>query len=872
MKASDLSILLECPKRYEFNQFGFKSEGSNYLKKNIVVKDIIKKAVAMDVNDVIAYLRGDAVTELQNALNEMVMPEVTRRVELETLIALITRYVVYVFQTGLKVVGNGFTKEIKVPDSSNLLTTGYDVAYLDVDTVEIVKIKISKPSLTMRGKSLHTNANLSMELYAMEQLGMELFPGKNVRAAFHHLSSKDDGTELAVFEAKPGKNIVTKVPNLPTDIDVAKNIATILDMSKENLECNTKACFTCQYKAICQNSGSKDVLEELPAIEKVQGTFSLTDTQKKAVQFEEGILRINAGAGSGKTTVLALRFGELVCSGVDPKNILLITFTNKGAGEMKEKVKYWLDKEGIDTSDFKFNIKTFNSFGGEVIAEHYTELGFTKKPVLLEKVQKYNIIMDILAQVPTIKGYDYKNPFMNFPNAKGVCVKIAEIFDTMKVKHLTTKNQVKAIAPEREEIILKMYDMFQDRLQKEGFIEYQDQINLVNKLINEDSSALNQYDYEHIIVDEFQDSDPGQLELVMFLTNQKSFKSLMIVGDDSQSIFGFRNTSQENILKFHTFFKNVEDIQMVENFRSTPQILNLANKINDLNEQKIDKTLVSCMPGGVEPTLYTTTDSNDVIYKNIVDEVKSRIMHNGDVPEKFAVIARTRKELLEIQEVFKTFDIPTIMAVPDLYINNTAVLLANKLASFIENRAYTQGLFEYLYVKENKFEGKTHQEIIKTVKEVAEEIDSSIVHSVLEPEDAKKDTFFKLIDEIADEDAVKFFKEIEEMPFNEIKEYLFKFVEYEDGKTVDVPEGNFKAVTLITAHTSKGKEYDVVFNILSKYKFESQKTEDIEELRRLLFVSVTRAKKELLLFTNLAQFNPFRNDFIPVGIVSTYEL
>ena len=223
---------------------------------------------------------------------------------------------------------------------------------------------------------------------------------------------------------------------------------------------------------------------------------------------------------------------------------------------------------------------------------NFKKFGFTEPPKLIEKVEKYDIIFELLENNDKLEGYDYRNPVMDFRYSKGVVVKLANVFDYIKAYNAITPDKLIDKVEESEiEKVLDMYKQYNEILKQKNLMEYQDQINLIVQLVENGDEILQQYNYKHVIVDEFQDTDAMQLDLVLFLSNQPAFESLMVVGDDAQSIFGFRNTSQENILNFHLMFNEVKDIEIVENFRSTPEIIALANALNEYNNNKTDKNL-----------------------------------------------------------------------------------------------------------------------------------------------------------------------------------------------------------------------------------------------------------------------------------------
>ena len=347
------------------------------------------------------------------------------------------------------------------------------------------------------------------------------------------------------------------------------------------------------------------------------------------------------------------------------------------------------------------------------------------------------------------------------------------------------------------------------------------------------------------------------------------------------SIFGFRNTSQENILNFHLMFNGVKDIEIIENFRSTPEIVALANALNDLNKNKIDKELISGAKHGDIPMLVSFNDF-DMEYEYIAKKIKELMKEYN--PEDFAVIARTKYELFEIEKYLKQENIPYIMDIPEPLLNNTNIHIAKSLITFIDNPEITQGIFEYLFIITEGFKDMEEKEIQEMIKEEIETIKEIIDNTdYIENEEeinelqneVKLDLFFNMLDLIDDEDLNKFLEELKENNYNfkALKDYLYKFIEYEDNKTIEKNEEKYKAVTLTTAHTSKGKEFPIVFNTISKYSAERGNDKSIEEERRLLFVSITRAKEKLFITHQIEKENSFNKSYkdYPKELASTGE-
>lgn len=827
MNDKDIIDLNQCKQLYFLNKINVQSKKELSYALKVAIGESIKNkkydiAFLNSLLDDSLFISEDAKKEEINVLSK----------KLERYMNFLNSRTIEMHNISREIVVNGVPIVIKA-----------DLVIKHCHFIEIVKIKRTAPKLSMKARIAENLPKNNMELYLLWLLGEELIKEKyndcdKVVSSFHHLSAKEDKNNMVNSVFFP-EQIISSSWFSEEVKEKLQNLVGLKPMQEKIIE-EKKECQTCRYKNICFYKRPQAI--ELKKIKKLTDydKIKLTPSQHSAVMFEKGITRINAGAGSGKTTVVAIRVTELINRGYKPEDILLITFTNKGTEEMREKIKYWLEKEKINIDINRFNIMTFNSWGKNIIEENYAALGFTEIPTLIDKVAKYDIIFQLLKNKPNMEGYNYKNPLINFRYSKGVIIEIDNAFDYIKGHYIVRLSDFKKeyTRISNHEEIYNMYLEYMQILKKENYIEYQDQVNLVVKFIEEIPELLEKYNYKHLIIDEYQDSDKMQLDLILFLSNQPAFKSLMVVGDDSQSIYGFRNTSQEIILNFHQYFEKVKDINMVDNFRSTEQIVDLANAINDLNENRIKKDLKSNKKQGKEPLLAIFNNLYSE-YLYIVDDIEKRIK-NFEKPENIAVIARTKSELFQIAEMLKILNVPYVIDVPEPLLNNVNIHIIKNLGQFIIDNNNDLGLLEYLAITKDLSEMS-----IEDIKELVanEKTKFAIEKELLGKE--PMDWFFNKANLIDDKDFKKFIDMLKEKNFNSMNEltnYLEKFILYEDKKTIEKPIDKFSAVTLTTAHTSKGKEFDIVYNTINKYD-----KDNIDEERRLLFVSITRAKKELII-------------------------
>lgn len=838
----ELTLFKGCPRSYKLSQFGLTTEKNGNFFKAIAAKKIVMDFLKLPDAARVSFFKT-VRSALEAEIPMDAIPMLSRKSQLDTLSERIVWYLQYLCDTNATMVHGPAKRDLKV--KGKLIEVSCDYILSIEGRTHVVVLKTGKPHLSPQGRSKETKTDYSFELFLLTKLGEAVLGSPGCDGAFHHLRLRGVGEQ---FEFNQKGNIsIAKNPHHftfhPEVEDIIVNTISSMDAGVDS--CETSNCRTCSYKSLCSyNPKEKLVLETIEeAPSKAANDFALTQNQQKAVASDAGIIRVNAGAGSGKTTVVALRLSDQIMMGANPEKMLLITFTDKGAGEMREKVKYWLDKEGMGEWASKINIETFNSFGSKMIKKHYKELGFTEEPKLLDKVQKYMLIDSLLCKHKQMEGYNYEHSTLNFVHAQGVIVKVAGHIDYIKAMGPT---DLPSITPDPD-TVLAIYNEFNEELLKRNLIEYQDQIRFAVGAFENEYTFLKEYDYEHIVIDEFQDTDSAQLDLMLYLSNQPSFKSLMIVGDDSQSIYGFRYTSQENILNFDKYFDEVKDIQLTENFRSTKEILELANYINDLNVKKIRKKLIPSPKTGPMPTLKLVKKNEEEV-GYIVKGIQEKLSEGWN-PEDIAFIARTRNELIDVHNALKAVGVPSVVDVPEPIIKHPLLLPIQNLMASISNPDITMGFADYLNVIDKTFMSLDVTVAKKMVEEMKKEMNAKLDCTESDKiDEMQRKVFEEMVGKMVDDEMKLFIDELLNMfeSFEEMKAYLDKFIEYEDGKVVtEKTDIKHRAVTLITVHASKGKEYEIVFNSLRNFK--GGEGDELEEERRTLFVSITRAKKELYL-------------------------
>lgn len=740
--------------------------------------------------------------------------------------------------------------------TNHYIEVDYNLLIEEQDEVTIIKVKNKKCDLTPRGKSVHTKISDNLELFLLQEAAKSLIPGKlNYNAKIVFLRHPDDKNDILVpiseFENKQKTIISTsfvgsKVSEMLSRIDDIIN-------GKSKHECSD--CSNCAYNLLCKYKKDTTNLLVIPKKAKANNGVTFTKSQLEMIEAGFGIFRVLAGAGSGKTTCIANRICKLIENNINPHNILLITYTTKAVEEMREKIDYWLKVNGIKANVKNLDIFTFNSFGFELLKKEYSKFGYSAEPTLLEKSEKVSLIKSLLDAKPEIEGFNYKDPVLDMPYAKGVVLMMDDYFTKIKMSDLTYPEEVMVVCNIKKlEIatsILELYLEYKNHMKQHNLVDYMDQVSLCYEILK-DPNCLKQYGYEYVMVDEFQDSDNLQINILMLLSQYTYFKSLMVVGDDSQAIFSWRGATANNIINFKDIFPSAYDINLVENFRSTIEICDLANKINDINKDKIPKNLISNR-NGLKPLIFNIPN-----IESFVDKMMEAIVYYGYKFSDIAFIARNKKDLIAMQKSLIAKNVPCVMSVNELLIDNPVIQHLIDFAKYLQDSSSDLYFAEYLQIADyNNYIKQTKNTISSYVQSNIDAFETEMMNCSSEQE--KINFIISKFEVIAKEERsvkslVDILKNKNFISLNHMCQFLIDMETYKADYTIEKLEEPVNAITLTTAHSSKGREWNVVgiyldsFNYPSEFDYNQVKNNPIfEEERRLLFVAITRAKEQLLL-------------------------
>lgn len=585
---------------------------------------------------------------------------------------------------------------------------------------------------------------------------------------------------------------------------------------------------------------------------------NLNDKQREAVEHIDGPCLVIAGAGSGKTKVLTTRIANLIAKGIPSYNILAITFTNKAAHEMKER----LEKLVPDNQAF---VGTFHSFGVRIIRENAPLLNLDRNFSILDSDDVVSIIKKILKD----NGYDPKNNPPSF---------IRNRISSFKNDMLTDDEINNTARTPQDKVAVELYYQYMEVLQKNNSVDFDDLLRLPVKLFTEHKDVLDNYQekYQYILIDEYQDTNGVQYKLSKLLA--RKYQNIFIVGDPDQSIYMFRGANFRNILNFEKDYKNAKVIPLEENYRSTTSILDTANSVIKNNKERKDKKLWSSKGEGSKVKYLRAYDGKHEI-NLVLDEIK-RLLEQGYEKKNIGVLYRTNAQARLVEEMFLKANIPYKVVGSYYFYSRKEIKDLICYLRLILNNNDEISLRRVINVPKRGIGPSTIQKIETLAKEQnislfeaietgrEKEFKDLILDLTKKSEDL---TLTDLIDLILDETNMKAEYESDKSLENELRldnleefksitktfedrtgsESLADFLE-EISLIADVTEHqeDEDVVTLMTIHSAKGLEFDVVFLIgMEEGIFPHQNSfceeGGLEEERRLCYVGITRAKEKL---------------------------
>lgn len=608
----------------------------------------------------------------------------------------------------------------------------------------------------------------------------------------------------------------------------------------------------------------------------------LNERQKEAVLATEGPVLVLAGAGSGKTTVLVNRIAYMISEKhIRPWNILAITFTNKAAREMKDRIERLLGDTAKDMW-----IGTFHSVCVRILRSCIDLLGYSRDFVIYDTADTKTVMKECLKELDLDeKSFPVRNVLSIISNAKNDLMDAATFENVYKNDY-------------RMSIIAKIYYRYQTKLRKNNAVDFDDIILNTVKILSENPDVLSKYQdkFQYILVDEYQDTNNSQYLLINLLAQAN--RNLCVVGDDDQSIYKFRGANIGNILNFEDDYSDVQKITLDQNYRSTQNILDAANSVISNNKGRMGKSLWTSNGDGNKVYVYTGTNEYDEA-RYIARQIKKHFDEQGSFSD-CAILYRTNAQSRVIEEMLMRESIPykvlsglrfydrkeikdiiaylrvvynpnddvslaRIINEPKRKIGNATLEKARNIA-----RQKETSLYDIISHADDYPEFKTaikkllaFSEIIEsliklkdtvTIEELTGRIlnDTGYMPALMMEDTTESKTRIENLGEFIS--VITEFEKNEETG-NTLGEFLENISLVSD---IDGYDENEDSAVLMTIHSAKGLEFPIVFlSGLEEGLFPGMRSmesdEDIEEERRLCYVAITRAKEQLYITKTISR-------------------
>ena len=587
----------------------------------------------------------------------------------------------------------------------------------------------------------------------------------------------------------------------------------------------------------------------------------LNDKQKEAVMHVDGPCLVLAGAGSGKTKVLTERIVNLINNGVSPYNILAITFTNKAAREMRERVYNSIEEEAN-----KIFIGTFHSLGLKIVRENASVIGYSNNVTILDRDDVNTLIKRFMKELNLDTDH--------YP-VKSILNKIS----FAKNEGLSPEEFDKFAKAPLDMAACKVYKMYESALKRSNSVDFDDLLILPLRIFKKDKSVLEKYQehFKYILVDEYQDTNMVQYDMCKLLASK--YRNLFVVGDMDQSIYSFRFANYMNVINFEKDNKDAKVIVLDENYRSTNNILNAANDVIRNNKERKEKNLWSSKGDG-DKIKYIRCD-NELEEASTVVRLTKELLDKGEKPSEIAVLYRTNGQSRVFEEAFLKENIPFKIVGSYFFYNRKEIKDLISYMHLIYNNNDDASLERVINVPRRGIGSKTIERL-RSEASISDKSMFEVVSSGKElgfknliidlTNESKNTDLVGLVDVILDKTGIR--KELEEKNdleseirlenLNEFKSIalafqekgIFSLEEFLENISLVSDKNEYKEVddgiNLMTLHSAKGLEFNDVFLVGMEEgifphnrSFESES--ELEEERRLCYVGITRAKEHLWL-------------------------
>ncbi|MEE2640472.1 MAG: UvrD-helicase domain-containing protein [Planctomycetota bacterium] len=616
----------------------------------------------------------------------------------------------------------------------------------------------------------------------------------------------------------------------------------------------------------------------------------LNQPQQDAVSTLKGPLLVLAGAGTGKTRVVTYRIANLIKHGTRANRILGVTFTNKAASEMRERIVALLGKRrDADRPE----ISTFHSLCVRILRRQITHLGYPQNYSILDRGEQESIARNVLRELRVGDGQ----------------IKPSDLLwriSSWKSKSVRPKRAATLAETDKEHLCAMAYQRYQRQIKNRGSVDFDDLLLLTEELFqNEPEICAEEAErFDHILIDEYQDTNQSQYQIVKSLAGQH--RNLCVVGDDDQSIYAWRGAEVEHILSFQKDWPDAKVVRLEDNYRSTGNILKLANTLIVFNRTRYDKQLIAARPGGLEPPIFQFPNETKEA-EEVVRSIRNRLAEPGIEPKDIAILFRTNEQprafevelrkakipyvLLGGQSFFDRKEVRDILAYLKLVAqpsDDVSLLrVINTPSRGIGPKVIETVVAESLRAKQNLWKTLSQIESVAGVSARARAAVGRFVNLIQRfQQQLKKDDLATvardLVSDInyrAELQRIYPTEEEQDLKMNSVEEVVNALAAYcretsqprlneflQDAALDDRDFDNDKekklqrnCVALLTLHSAKGLEYPEVYmvgleeGILPHRRSVEEEGEAIDEERRLCYVGVTRAQERLTLTLSLSR-------------------
>ena len=607
---------------------------------------------------------------------------------------------------------------------------------------------------------------------------------------------------------------------------------------------------------------------------------TLNEEQKEAVTYLNGPLLVLAGAGSGKTKVLTSRIAYLIEKGISPYNILAITFTNKAAAEMKERVIKLIGGEASN-----MQISTFHSFGLRLIRENHEYLNLDNNFAIFDTEDSLTAIKRVLKRLDIDSNKFTPKAFRN---------KISSLKNDL----ITPETFERRAMDDFDKMTVDVYKEYEKELMNDNGVDFDDLLILPIKLFKENPSVLEKYQerFKYILIDEYQDTNEAQYVLTKMLASR--YQNLCVVGDSDQAIYGFRGANFKNILNFEKDYKLCKTIILKKNYRSTKVILDAANSVIKHNINRHPKDLESVNGDGELITYYRARNGIEEI--NFVADTISDLQKKGESLDDIVILYRTNAQSRLFEDEFLKRNIPYRMIGAINFYARREIKDLMAYLKLINNTKDAISLLRSINTPKRGIGNKTIEDIITKSNEqgisLFDAIDSgkalTFKNLILElQEESSHLSLTELVDLVLDKSGLKeeLIKEnsIEaETRLENLEEFKSITKSFEDKYgLISLPDFLYEVslisdnteitdssnrVTLMTVHAVKGLEFKYCFITgleegLFPHINSLNSNDEVEEERRLCYVAITRAKEKLYITNAMTRILYGNNQVNPVS-------